>query len=155
MKKSPKRLKVCLICSTGGHMNQIMLLSDFYNKHEHYFVTFYRNSVSCLKQKEKVYFIKDPSRKLMWLLLNIFQSIRVLLKEKPDVIISTGAGVAVATCFLGRLLRKKVIFVEDWCRTDRPSFTGRLLYPFAGLFFVQWRGLLRFYPKAIYKGPLI
>jgi len=77
------------------------------------------------------------------------------LKEKPDLIISTGAGVAIPTCFLGWLFRKRVIFIEDWCRINKPSFSGRMIYPLANLFFVQWEQLLRYYPKAIYKGPLI
>ena len=66
-----------------------------------------------------------------------------------------GAGVAVATCFLGWLFRKKVIFIEDWCRINEPSFSGLLVYHIADLFFVQWEQLLKRYPKAVFKGALV
>ena len=151
----PKRLKICLVCSVGGHLNQIMLLSSFYRKHEYYFLTFYRGSVAHFGEREKVYFIKDPSRNVAYFAVSFWQSVKIFLRESPDLILSTGAGVAVATCFLGWLLRKRVVFIEDWCRIDKPSVSGRLVYPIASLFFVQHKGLKRFYRNAVYQGALV
>jgi beta-1,4-N-acetylglucosaminyltransferase len=73
------------------------------------------------------------------------------------VIISTGAGVAVPTCFLGKFLFKsKFIFIESFCRIKEPSLSGKLIYPIADLFFVQWKNLLNFYgKKAIYRGSVV
>lgn len=148
-------MKICLVCATGGHLNQIMELSDFYQKHDYYFLTFYRKTIAGLSQRGKIYFIKEPLRNFLNFIINCFQSLVVFLKEKPDVIISTGSGVALATCYLGWIFRRKVIFIESWTRISSPSLSGRLIYPIAGLFFVQWKQLLRYYPKAIYKGALI
>lgn len=148
-------LKICIACSVGGHLNQIMELRSFYSKHDYYFLTFWRSSVKKLRQREKVYFIKDVSRNVISLIMNSVQSFIIFLKERPDLIISTGAGIAVVTCLLGWLSGKKIIFIEDWCRVSKPSLSGRLIYPIAHLFFVQWKELLKYYPKAVYKGILI
>jgi len=150
-----KRLKICLACSVGGHLEQIMKLHNFYERHDYYFLTFYRKFIHNLVKKEKVYFLKDPSRNPIAMFINIFQSFLVFLREKPDVIISTGAGVAVPTCYIGWFFRKKVIFIEDWCVVDKPSLSGRLVYPIAHLFLVQWKQLLKYYTKAVYKGSLV
>lgn len=150
-----KRLKICLAYSAGGHLVQIRELAAFYKKHQYYFVTFDRYAIKGLDQKEKICCLKNPSRNIFYFVINFFQSFRIFLKEKPDVVISTGAGVALVTCFLGWIFRKKVIFIEDWCRVYKPSLSGRLIYPMAGLFIVQWEGLLKYYPKAVYRGSLV
>jgi len=147
--------KICLVCSLGGHLNQIMELSEFYKEYDYYFITFYRNSASNFKNQEKVYFVKDPSRNIFNFAINFYQSLLLFFKENPDIIISTGAGVAIATCYLGWLFRKKIVFIEDWCVIDKPSLSGRLVYPISNLFFVQWEELLKHYSKAIYKGSLV
>lgn len=148
-------MKICLICSVGGHFTQIKKLERFYTKYDYFFVTFYSKLIKELAKKERFYFVKDTGRNLFYFLFNVFQSLKVFLKEKPDVIISTGAGVAIAMCWWGKIFGKKVIFIESWCLVERPSFSGRLVYPVADLFLVQWVGLKKYYPKAKYEGPLI
>ena len=150
-----KKLKICLVCSVGGHLTQILALSSFYEKHDYYFISFYRESIKEFIKQEQFYIITDPSRNFLNFIINFFQSIKLFIKNKPDVIISTGAGVAIASCFLGWLFRKKVIFIEDWCRIEKPSISGLIVYPISNLFFIQWPNLIRYYPKAIYKGTLI
>ena len=148
-------MKICLVASGGGHLKEITFIDGFYKKHEHFFVTFERPNSLDLSKKEKVYFITDPKRNLFKLIKNIFHSIKIFLKEKPDIIISTGAGVAVPFCFVGKIFRKKIIFIESFCRTEKPSLTGRILYPISDLFIVQWKKLKTYFPKAIYGGTLV
>ena len=148
-------MKICLICSVGGHLVQIRRLEKFYKKHDYFFVTFYSKPIEELEKKEKFYFIKDPGRNIFNFLVNTFQSLKVFLKEKPDIVISTGAGVAIAMCWWARLFGKKVIFIEDWCIVDKPSLSGKLVYPVANLFIVQWEQVRKYYPKAIFAGALI
>ena len=148
-------MKICLACSTGGPLTQIKRLEKFYTKHDYFFVTFFSKPVEDLAQKERFYFVKDPRRDLFRFLVNIFQSLKIFLKEKPDVILSAGAGVAIAMCWWGRVFGRKVIFIEDWCMVEKPSLSGRFVYPVASLFIVQWESLQKYYPKAKFKGAMV
>jgi len=148
-------MKICLACSVGGHMVQIRKLEELYSQYEYFFVTFYSEPVKELIKKEKFYFVMDPGRNAIKFLINIFQSLKIFIKEKPDLIISTGAGVAIAMCFLAKMFSKKVIFIEDWCVVNSPSFSGRIIYPISDIFIVQWEQLKKYYPKALFEGALI
>ena len=148
-------MKICLAASGGGHLKEISFIEPFYKKYNHFFVTFKRPNSLSLAKKEKVYFIVDPGRNPIKLIKNIFQSFRVFLEEKPDVIISTGAGVAVPICYFGKMFGSKIIFIESFCRTEKPSLAGRILYPVSDLFIIQWRKLKDYCPKAIYGGSLL
>jgi len=152
-----KRLKICLACSAGGHLTEEMYLKDCYSKRQHFFITFRRQDTSDLAKTEKVYFVEDPGRNPASLVKCIVQSLRVLSKEKPDVVLSTGAGVAVSACYIAKLLLgAKVIFLESFCRVEEPSLAARLVYPIADLFMVQWPQMLGKYgPKAVYRGAIV
>jgi len=147
-------MKICLTCSSGGHLLQIMQLENFYKKYDHFFLTFRRDMTENLAKKEKVYFVKDPKRNPFALILNFFQTLSVFLMERPDITISTGAGVSVVACFLAKVFKNKIIFIESFSRVKYPSFSGRLVYFVADLFIVQWKSLLKFYPKAVYGGSI-
>jgi UDP-N-acetylglucosamine:LPS N-acetylglucosamine transferase len=80
----------------------------------------------------------------------------VLQSERPQVILSLGAEIALPFFYLGKLLRIKTIFIESWCRVENLSLTGRLVYPVADVFWVQWPGLLHAArPKARYHGAVM
>ncbi|MCK5494657.1 MAG: capsular biosynthesis protein, partial [Candidatus Omnitrophica bacterium] len=85
------------------------------------------------------------------------KAIKILIKERPDVIISTGGGeIAVPFSYIGKLLGAKVIFIETLARITAPSGGGKLVYPVADLFLVQWESLLQKYGnKAKYWGKII
>lgn len=147
-------MKICLACSTGGHLLQILQLKNIYKKYDHFFFTFRRSMSNDLAKKEKVRFVMDPSRNPISLGVNFFQSLLIFLKEKPDVIIANGGGVVVPLCYVSKFFNKKIIFIESFSRVFEPSIAGRLVYPLANLFMVQWEGLLRFYKKAKYGGSI-
>ena len=79
---------------------------------------------------------------------------KYLLEEKPDVILTTGAAVAIPMCIIGKIFGKKVIYIESYARINSPNKTGKLIYKFADLFIIQWEELRRFYPKAVYGGAI-
>lgn len=133
-------------------MTEIKQLKSFYEKKEHFFVTFERPNSKELAEKKKVYFVTDPKRNPVAFLLVFIQSALVFLKEKPKIIVSTGAGAAIPICLIGKLFGSKIIFVESYCRITRPSLSGKIFYKFADLFIVQWPELLKFFPKAKYWG---
>lgn len=148
-------MKICLAASAGGHLTQIRKLDILYRNYDYFFVTFYAQPLKDLPKSERFYFVLNPGRNIFKFLFNAVQSLKIFLKEKPDVVISTGAGVAIAMCWWAKLLGKKVIFLEDWCVVNKPSLSGRLVYPAANLFIVQWESLLKYYPKALFKGALL
>jgi beta-1,4-N-acetylglucosaminyltransferase len=147
-------MKICLICSGGGHLNELMQLKNSFQNYPHYFVSFKRPNSIQLAKKEKTYFIKCPARNPIYFIINFFQSIKIFLKEKPDLIISTGADVALNTCIIGKIFGKKIIFIESFARIKELSLTGKIIYKFADLFLVQWKELAKKYPKAVYGGAV-
>jgi UDP-N-acetylglucosamine:LPS N-acetylglucosamine transferase len=81
---------------------------------------------------------------------------KILIIEKPKVVISTGAEIAIPVFYMAKLLKIKTIFIESWCRVFEPSTTGKSIYPIADIFFVQWKQLLKKYgKKAKYEGAVI
>ena len=122
--------------------------------HNKYFVTFWADSLKEFTRKHKVYCITHPRHNPFRLLKNCVEALLLLLKEKPDLIISTGADVAVSTCIFGKLMRIKMIYIESGGYVTTPSISGRLVYPFADLFIVQWEEALKNFPKAVCGGPL-
>ena len=148
-------MKLCLTASPGGHLVQLWMLNEFYSKHDYFFVTFYSEPMKEFAKKDKFYFVTDPGRNILRFFGNIIQSLKIFIKERPDCVISTGAGVSIAMCWWAKIFGKKVVFIEDWCVVESPSVSGRVVYPIADLFIIQWERLQRFYPKARFGGPLI
>jgi len=148
-------MKLCIACSTGGHLTEItILLKEYYKKTDHFFITFKRIDSKELKNTHKVYFVQDPKRNPLKFFLSIIQSLNIFLKEKPDAVISNGAGVGLPSLIIGKLMEKKTIYIEPFCNITTPSLTGRIAYKFVDLFFVQWKENLKFYPKAKFKGGI-
>ena len=150
-------MKICVACSSGGHLMEILQVREAYQKYEKFFFTFKREYIFDEIQSEKVYFVSDPGRNIFNLIKCIFQTFSVLFKEKPNVVISTGAGVAIPAIFLGKYIFKaKVIFIETFTRIDEPSMSGKMAYKAADYFFVQWKDLLKKYgSRAVYKGAVV
>lgn len=147
-------MKICIISSAGGHLKEILQIRKVFERHEHFFVTFNREDAKAPLKNKRKYFVNDPKRNPFKMVLNLFQSVRIFLKEMPDLVISTGAGMAIPTCFISKIFGKKIIFIESMAAVYRPSFSGRMVYPISDLFIIQWRSLKKFYPKAVYGGIL-
>lgn len=147
--------KVCFISSTGGHFEQLMQLKGVAKKYNHYYVL--PKSKNFISFEEKKYLLVGVSRKNKFFAIysyaiSFIQQILVFLKEQPDVVITTGAGFAVPTCVIAHMLRKRVIYIESFARMKSLNKSGKLIYKFADLFIVQWKELLKEYPKAVYGG---
>lgn len=94
------------------------------------------------------------NRSIKALIINTFIAIKILIKERPDVIISSGAAVAVPFFYLGKLFGAKTIYVEVFDRIDKPTLTGKIVYPVTDKFIVQWEEMKKVYPKAINLGSI-
>jgi UDP-N-acetylglucosamine:LPS N-acetylglucosamine transferase len=148
-------MKICIACSAGGHLIEAISLYPLIRKYPNFFITVKRKQSKELLKDKKTYFVIDPKRNPLKLLLNFLQSLKILLKEKPNIIISTGASSAIPACYLGKFFGCKIIFIESLAAVEKPSLSGRFAYPIADLFIVQWKNLLKFYKKGIYGGQLI
>jgi UDP-N-acetylglucosamine:LPS N-acetylglucosamine transferase len=149
-------MKICLVGSAGGHLTQLLELEDVWKKYDSFYVTYKRESSKNLSQIRKTYFVKDPIRNPLYLFLTFLQSLYILLMENPDIIITTGAGVAISITLLGKFFGKKIVFIESLSRVENPSITGKILYHISDLFLVQWKSLLKKYgQKAKYRGRVL
>lgn len=147
-------LKVCLACSAGGHLTEMLQLKEFYEKHEHFFITFKRADSESLAKSEKVFFIERPARNAFKTVKAFVQAWKILKREKPKLIVSTGADVAVPVCIAGKLQGRKIIFIESFCRPFKPGLSGRIAYNFADLFIYQWKEVGIHYPKGVFGGSI-
>ena len=94
------------------------------------------------------------NRNLKNLIKNTILAFNILRKERPDVIISSGAAVAVPFFYLGKLFGAKTVYIEVFDRIDAPTLTGKLVYPVTDKFIVQWEEMKKVYPKAINLGGI-
>jgi UDP-N-acetylglucosamine:LPS N-acetylglucosamine transferase len=147
-------MKICLACSAGGHLTELIQLEKAWEGKKHFFVSDYRGNAIELAKKEKVFFVKCPRRNPASLAINFFQSLKIFLSEKPDAVISTGADTAIPICVIAKWFGKKVIFIESFCRIKEASVSGKIMYGKADLFLVQWKQNLKFFPKAKFAGSV-
>lgn len=148
-------MKICLVGSSGGHLTHLYMLKPFWEKKERFWVTFDKKDAKSLLQGEKIYPCYFPTnRNLKNLIRNTFVAWNVLRKEKPDVIISSGAAVAVPFFYMGKLLGAKLIYIEVFDRIYKPTMTGKLVYPITDRFIVQWEEQKQVYRKAIHLGSI-
>jgi UDP-N-acetylglucosamine:LPS N-acetylglucosamine transferase len=149
------KLRVCIACSAGGHLVEARQLAPIYSKYEHFYFTFSGGVAEELKKTNCVHTIPNIIRHnpISWI-VGMILSAYIAIREKSDVVITTGAGVVVFFCIFAKLLGAKLIFIESMATIERPTLTARFLYPFANLFIVQWPDLLKYFPKAKYMGRL-
>lgn len=147
-------MKVCIVASPGGHLTEARQLSPAYATLPHFYVL-NDDAGLPLDMVGRTYVITHAERdwRVLW---NFYEALIILRDERPNVILSTGAGPAVPFAVVGRYLFScRVIFVETITRVERPSLTARLMYWLADDFFFQWPALQRFFPRGICGGPLV
>lgn len=150
-----KKIKICLVGSSGGHLTHLYMLKPFWNSKDRFWVTFDKEDANSLLENEKVYHCYFPTnRNIKNLIKNTFLAIKVLKKEKPDLIISSGAAVAVPFFYIGKLFGSKTVYIEVFDRIDKSTLTGKLVYPVADKFIVQWEEMKKIYKKAENLGSI-
>jgi len=146
-------MKICIVSSCGGHLTEVRTLKAVYGQYEHFYVI---NDHILLPEdmRGKTHFIRHAERDWQ-VLVNFIEAWTILRRERPAVILSTGAGPVVPFTLVGKLLGIKTVFVETLARITRPSLTGRLMYRLADRFLYQWQSLKPFFPEGQYGGPLV
>jgi len=147
-------MKICLACSAGGHLTELLQLESAWKGKTSFFVSDYRGNAIELAKKQKVFFVECPRRNPLKLLKNFFQSLKIFLREKPGIVISTGADTAIPICIIAKIFGKKIVFIESFCRIKEPSVSGKIMYRLSDKFFVQWKENKKFFPKADFAGSV-
>ena len=151
--------KVLFIASTGGHLNELLQLKPMFSKYNYHIITEKDKSTISLKNKYGkkidylIYGTKD--HKLTYpfkFIANCFKSFYFYVKVRPKVIVTTGTHTAVPICYIGKLFGTKIIFIETFANRLSKTLSGKMVYPIANLFIVQWEEMLKLYPKAILGG---
>ena len=149
--------KYCFAASLGGHLEEIACLKEIAKGNESFLLTEkggFQEISFCNKTRHVIQINRKEKTFPLKFILLFFQSLKIILEEKPDCSISTGALATFPICVWGKLLGKKVIYIESFARVDEPSLTGKLMYHVADLFIVQWKEMMEFYPNAIYGGGI-
>lgn len=141
-------MKICFITSSGGHLTHLIQLKEWWKDKERFWVTFEKeDSKSILKDEKKYWCYFPTNRNIKNLIKNTFLAVKILFKEKPDLIVSTGAAPAIPFFYLGKLFGAKVVYIEVYDRIEKPTITGKLVYPISDLFVLQWEEQKKFYPR--------
>ncbi|MBR1797353.1 MAG: UDP-N-acetylglucosamine--LPS N-acetylglucosamine transferase [Clostridiales bacterium] len=149
-------MKVCLVCSSGGHLDHLYMLKPFWEDKDHFWATFDKeDAMTMLEGEKRLYPVYYPSnRSIKALIINTFRAIKILKAEKPDLIISSGAAPAVPFFYIGKIMGAKTVFIEVYDRITKGSLTGKLCYRVSDVFIVQWEEMKKVYPKAVCLGSI-
>lgn len=148
--------RVLLVGSGGGHLAQLMALQPWWGLRDRSWVCFDGSDARDLLAEERVSWAYSPTtRNVPNLVRNFFLAIRVLRRERPDVVVSTGAGVAVPFFLVARVLGILTVYVEVIDRVSSRTLTGRLVRPLSSAFCVQWPEQAELYPGSVVVGPLL
>jgi UDP-N-acetylglucosamine:LPS N-acetylglucosamine transferase len=149
-----KNKKIGLICSHGGHFTEMLELGKAFEGYPSFLLTYKEKATL---GRENAYYIKNIGRNPVTLIVGVMKILFIFLKEKPDILFSTGSEIAIPSFYFGKFLfQTKLIYLECSAQVYQPSLTGKWVYPITDLFLVQWAPLLKRYgPKAKYVGGLI
>ncbi len=152
-------MKICAGASAGGHMNQLLRLlnhADTWPDYPAFYVTTLPEVVVKLEEKGPVYVIGEYNRHHPFLAVrSLIRCFKIALKERPDVVITTGSMPLALFCFACKLLRAKVIWIDSIANIEKFSMSGRFVRRFADLFLTQWPDLAGKDKKARYVGAIL
>lgn len=157
--------KLLIVLGGGGHTEQMLkLVSDLGESYSYEYVIAKGDffSENKIKIKGKVFYIFNPRKMednslikvILKMVPNTLDALRILIKTEARCFISCGPALCLPLLFLGKVFGKRIVFIESWSRVYSKSMSGKLLYFFSDLFFVQWEELKKVYPKSVYAGRL-
>lgn len=147
--------KVLFIASTGGHLNELLQVKSLFNKYQYHIITEKTKIDKSLKEeyRDKVSYLiygtkKYPIKYLFKFTANCFISLFYFFKYQPEVVVTTGTHTAVPMCYIAKIFGSKIIFIETFANRTTGTVSGRIVYPIADVFVVQWEEMFKIYPKA-------
>ena len=149
-------LKICLAASAGGHLSQLLKVAPSSSTHSVSIITTSEAVRANLAELGRVHVVGECNRAhLLGVLRVLFRCLRIVLRERPDVVISTGAAPACIYCLLAKLLGAKIVWVDSITNVERISLSGRIIRPIADMFLVQWPDLVEKYRGVQYVSAII
>lgn len=155
------KTRVIFTSSAGGHYSELCELDELMMRYNSFLITEDHEMMQEYKKtnKSRSWYMPAGTKEHLFKFLcnfpiNIFKSFMAYLKVRPDVVIATGAHTTVPICYIAKMFGKKVIFIETFANITTKTLSGKLVYPIADLFLVQWEEMLKLYPKAKYRGGL-
>ena len=151
-----KQLRICLAASAGGHISQLLKLAASWNGYETFCVTTTEVVRDKLSKLGEVYVVGECNRQHPIRVITVLlRCLRIVFRERPDVVISTGAAAGCMLCFLGKMLGAKVVWIDSITNVERISLSGRMVRCIADLFLVQWPELAGRYKKIEFVGTVV
>ena len=152
---------VLFISSTGGHLSELLQLAPIFDNYDYHIITEKDKSNENLKAiyGDRLYFLPYGTRAKLFTyifkyLYLCIKTVYYYFKIRPKYIVTTGTHTAGPMCYLGKIFGSKIIYIETFANKNKKTATGRLIYPIADLFIVQWKEMLNLYPKAVYGGSI-
>ena len=153
---SANKLKICLVASAGGHLSQLLAVADSWKGHDTFCVATSEVVRGRLQKQGKTYIVGECNRQHPLQVLRVLsRCIVIALRERPQVVISTGAAAGCMQCFLCKLLGAKIVWIDSITNVDRLSLSGRMVRRIADLFLVQWPQLAQKYNNVQFAGTVI
>ncbi len=151
-----KNMRICLVASAGGHLSQLLKLAECWDGYELFCITTSELLRQNLPREGRVYVVGECNRQHPLRVIKVLLCcIRIVWREKPHVIISTGAAVGCIACFLGKLVSAKIVWIDSITNVDRISLSGRMVRYIAYLFLLQWPDLAGQYKSVENVGEVI
>lgn len=134
------RKRILAVASAGGHWTQLSLLSEAFAHHDIHFVTTNLNHAKGSQDNVSTVIDADISQKIRLVGLAI-QSAFIVIKFRPDVVISTGAAPGYFAIVFGKIMRSRTIWVDSLANASVLSLSGEKAKRFCDLFLTQWEDL--------------
>ena len=150
-------MKIVFGASSGGHFEQLMMLKPLMQKYDSVLLT-EKTDYGVKADDVKTYYVSQINRKELLfpfkIVANTCKCLHIIVREKPDVMITTGVLAMIPCALLMKLFGRKLIYIESFAKVTSQTLSGKLLYKYADQFYVQWEEMLALYPNAIYKGGI-
>lgn len=149
--------KLVFAASSGGHFEQLSMLKPLMDKYESCVVA-EKTEYNAVIKGHKIYYMHQVNRREktmpFWMIVNLLKSLKLMIIENPDVVITTGVLAMIPLCLLAKVFGKKLVYIESFAKVTSPTETGKLMYKYADRFYIQWESMKEFYPNAIYLGGI-
>jgi UDP-N-acetylglucosamine:LPS N-acetylglucosamine transferase len=144
--RAGKPVRVLAIASGGGHWTQLLRMRPawegcdvvYATTHADYEKGVYQGAPSGAGRARFYTFPDANMREKLRLAWQLAQVVYIVLKERPDVVISTGASAGYFALRLAKYLGKRTIWVDSIANAEELSLAGQKVRPFADLWLTQW-----------------
>jgi beta-1,4-N-acetylglucosaminyltransferase len=147
--------KILFVCTSGGHLSYLTRLRPWWEHRERLWVTFDKPDARGALNDERVIWGHHPvTRNLPNLVKNLALAVRVLRRERPDVVFSSGAGIGLPFIWAGRAFGCHTVYMELLDRLETATLNAKLCAPATELFLAQLPEQKKLFPKALLVGPV-